>query len=549
VTLDGEIVSQRGAISGGSAPEDSRGILMREARISELADEKERLSEEIDKFTSLEESVGAVLLELEREQVEIAKSLKPLREKLTGNERELIRISALKDSLDKEHQFYTTRTEKLRNDLADSDRSRGDLEKRLLQLRDERAAVEAEIEQVRSGRTGAEERRTALENELTELKVRNASLVERKNFLENTCSRLEEELERRGESVDRKISEVDSGKHHVEELRKNIEFLKETVAALEEEKISSEKAIELIDEHREESVSAVTALEEEVRRQRLSLKSLQEDESAQSIRLAELRFSISGIDERLRNEYNMTPNSPLVKRLPENTDWEEIEARIEDLRRKKESMGEVNMYAIEEQERLQERYDVLTEQQTDLIDAKESLLKVISKINTEARRLFRETFTRVREEFKTRFNSLFGGGRADLMLLDDHDVLECGIEIVASPPGKKLQSISLLSGGEKVMTAVSLLFAIFKVKPSPFCILDEVDAALDDPNIVRFTDTLQEFLSGSQFIVITHNKRTISMADVLYGITMEKSGISKVVSVRFRERDDTVRRAVQQSTE
>ncbi len=210
-------------------------------------------------------------------------------------------------------------------------------------------------------------------------------------------------------------------------------------------------------------------------------------------------------------------------------------------------MGPVNLVAIEEHKELQERYDFLTSQQQDLLDAKESLHKAINRINRTTRKLFIETFEKIKAYFKEYFRLLFGGGTADIYLIDQADILESGIEIIVCPPGKKLQSISLLSGGEKALTSIALLFALFKVKPSPFCILDEVDAPLDEANIDRFSRILQEFLSASQFIIITHNKKTISIADVLYGITMEKSGISKIVSVKFAQEEiDRKEEAVEQ---
>src|SRR5262249_9527006 len=174
----------------------------------------------------------------------------------------------------------------------------------------------------------------------------------------------------------------------------------------------------------------------------------------------------------------------------------------------------------------------------DLIQAKAQLLEVINRINTQTREMFTGTFHQIRENFRTLFAEVFGGGRADLILVDAGDVLESGIDIVARPPGKQLQSISLLSGGEQTMTAVALLFAIYQVKPSPFCVLDELDAPLDESNINRFVRILQRFLAHSQFIIITHNKRTIGMADVLFGVTMEEQGISKIVSVKFHKAAD-----------
>jgi chromosome segregation protein len=201
-------------------------------------------------------------------------------------------------------------------------------------------------------------------------------------------------------------------------------------------------------------------------------------------------------------------------------------------------MGPVNLVAIEEYEETEQRYNFLSTQNEDLLKAKEQLLDVINRINAQTKEMFTETFAKVRENFRGMFTELFGGGKADLLLVNDGDALDSGIEIVARPPGKQLQNITLLSGGEKTMTAVALLLSIYQVKPSPFCVLDELDAPLDESNVGRFVRVLQRFLVHSQFVIITHNKRTIAMADVLYGVTMQERGVSRIVSVKFHKADE-----------
>ena len=216
-------------------------------------------------------------------------------------------------------------------------------------------------------------------------------------------------------------------------------------------------------------------------------------------------------------------------------DHQELSSEIDELKKKLDSYGTVNLVAIDEYDQLKQRYDFLIQQQTDLLTAKESLHQAILKINRTTKQMFMETFDKVKIEFKNYFRLLFNGGDAQLFLLDEQDPLESGIEIICRPPGKKLQNVLLLSGGEKAMSAIALIFAIFKVKPSPFCILDEIDAALDEANVDRFSRVLQEFSKSSQFIVITHNKKTIVNANIMYGITMEQSGVSKIVSVKLSQ--------------
>jgi chromosome segregation protein len=212
-----------------------------------------------------------------------------------------------------------------------------------------------------------------------------------------------------------------------------------------------------------------------------------------------------------------------------------MEDEVQRLRRKLKAMGHVNTEALESLDELESRFARLSGQLQDLTEARSALEDIIRRINGESRRMFLETFESIRGHFRELFRKLFGGGEADIVLEDPNDVLECGIDIVARPPGKELRSITLLSGGEKTLTAIALLFAMFKSKPSPYCILDEVDAALDEANVERYATILKEFVQTTQFVVITHRKRTMTAADVIYGVTMEQAGVSKRMSVRFEE--------------
>ena len=244
-------------------------------------------------------------------------------------------------------------------------------------------------------------------------------------------------------------------------------------------------------------------------------------------------FKITSIKERILQAYKIDLDAP--SEPPQEADKDALTLDIEKLKERLDACGTVNLVAIEEYDELKKRYDFLTQQQNDLITAKESVHEAILKINRTTKKMFLETFERVRQEFRNYFKLLFNGGDAQIFLIDESDPLESGIEIICRPPGKKLQNVLLLSGGEKSLSAIALIFAIFKVKPSPFCVLDEIDAALDEANVDRFSRLFQEFVKDSQFIVITHNKKTIANADVMYGITMQESGVSKIVSVKFSD--------------
>ncbi|NLE65294.1 MAG: AAA family ATPase, partial [Elusimicrobia bacterium] len=270
---------------------------------------------------------------------------------------------------------------------------------------------------------------------------------------------------------------------------------------------------------------------------------------ARAMKAQEIAFHEQSIRDRMMERYQLDLSAvagPVAVAeglpVPEGegaaeppVDIEALKAEIDRLVKRCESFGGVNLMAIEEFEELKNRFEFLTKQQSDLLTAKDSLEQTIRKINRTTRELFIETFTKVNDQFRSYFRLLFNGGEAQLVLLDPENALESGIEIVARPPGKKLQTISLLSGGEKTMTAIALIFSVFKVNPSPFCVLDEIDAALDEANVDRFAKVLKEFAQIAQFIVITHNKKTIANANVMYGVTMQQTGVSRVVSVKLSE--------------
>jgi chromosome segregation protein len=287
----------------------------------------------------------------------------------------------------------------------------------------------------------------------------------------------------------------------------------------------------------EERNGALARREADLRGARTQVTHLAEELAALDLRCQEVALRLGSLEEQIRERY------PDVRRLADVlADFhlrplagEKEESRLKELRGLLDRMGDVNLTAIEESEELQKRYDFLTHQKADLESAIARLESAIEKINRASRKRFREVFDAVNAKFQEVFPHLFRGGRATLALTDESDLLETGVEIVANPPGKKiLQNIELLSGGEKALTAVALLFAIFLVKPSPFCVLDEVDAPLDEANVSRFNEAVREMTDRSQFIIVTHNQRTMEIADRLCGITMEEPGVSKLVAVNLR---------------
>jgi len=318
-----------------------------------------------------------------------------------------------------------------------------------------------------------------------------------------------------------------------------------------------EAAVAALTSQRVERSSAMNEMESDLRSVRNSLNELHDLRAKQQVRQAQLQLQIDNLAEHISRRYRIdlrefAPDQVAFEKTlrlqlkrkeiaptgdvdPAGADLPKV---IADLTRQLDNVGPVNLDAVHEYDELEERHRFLETQNNDLTASRRELLDVIARINSTTKKLFAETFAQVQVNFREMFAELFGGGRADLSLLDESDPLNCGIEITAKPPGKQLQSISLLSGGERAMTAVALLFAIYMVRPSPFCVLDEIDAPLDESNINRFISVLERFVKQSQFIIITHNKRTIAKANVLYGVTMEERGVSKLIGMKLVPRAD-----------
>jgi chromosome segregation protein len=287
-------------------------------------------------------------------------------------------------------------------------------------------------------------------------------------------------------------------------------------------------------EMRAELAAQRSRIAEDVQRHRKQLRELEATQHESELNAGQTRHQRSTLAERMRDDYGIELEQVSAATTEEEeVERQEVEEEIAALRRKINNIGAVNMDALEELEELEDRFGSLSAQHRDLIEAKQALERIITKINADSRRLFVETLEAIRINFQALYRRAFGGGKADIVLEEGTDVLEGGIEIMANPPGKPQFNNSLLSGGEKALTAVSLLLAIFQFRPSPFCVLDEVDAPFDEANIGRFVDVLKEFLGWTKFVIVTHSKKTMTAATTLYGVTMQESGVSKRVSVQF----------------
>ncbi len=416
------------------------------------------------------------------------------------------------------------------------------------------AALTAELEDLR-------QQRDAANSALTESKVALAADEQLAASFRQQTTALEQRIRELSQVVTQRRSECSAFVSRKEQAESEIQVSGGEIERLQHdrEQVSAQTA-ELVGRKNSQE-EQISSREENLRSHRNRLTELQNQRSGIEVELAQKNMSAQNLREKVQQKYHLNiedirsecititdaaEGPAKVETLtPEQmaesgaaTNWVSVQQQVEALQLKIDEMGPVNLVAIEEYEETEQRHQFLSTQYDDLVNAKTQLLEVINRINTQTRQMFVETFEKIRDNFRIMFTEVFGGGKADLVLSDENDVLESGIDIVARPPGKQLQSISLLSGGEQTMTAVSLLFSIYQVKPSPFCVLDELDAPLDESNVVRFVKILQRFLVHSQFIIITHNKRTISMADVLYGVTMQEHGVSKLVSVKFHKADE-----------
>jgi chromosome segregation protein len=406
-------------------------------------------------------------------------------------------------------------------------------------------ALQARLGNAEQGIRNCEEQRQLHQQQILASRVKKAQVEERLTALRSEQNRLDHDLRQRRAEQSEEEQELATLRRRLAESQRAMLEASSALAFWYLRKEQAEHHLAGLGHEREQRRAERQTVLDRLSSLRTGWRQQQEQAHARELTVNDLRHRSNGLVERLREDYQVdlaeryqtqlggNEAGPPTLLLVSNAD--QANEEIAELRRKLTRLGSVNLDSLAELAELEARAGNLKRQFDDLSAAKRSLEEIIAKINQDSKRLFLESFADIRVHFQELFRKLFGGGMADVILEDESDVLESGIDIIARPPGKELRSISLLSGGEKTLTAVALLLAVFRSKPSPFCILDEVDAALDETNIGRFTAVLREFLDQSQFVIITHSKRTMAIADVLYGITMQESGISKRVAVRFED--------------
>jgi chromosome segregation protein len=539
VTLEGDIVNPGGSMTGGAVKQKTSSLLTRKG---ELEDLKVKLVIMEEKTANLEKTVKALKEEVqlsEQELDELRKNGEDLRlneQAVKGELREAeLGVKNINERLaiyDLEKSQFTDEKNGLMN-------RKEELSKALEQYGVNVAELDAQIIKLTEQKTSDLTSKETLTNEINDLKVEFASKNEQfthaKERLTMTATDLEEtekKLAIYSEDLSLLSSEMTNSSSGEEQLEE----------AAKRKQQDKEATLQLITTRRQERLSLVDVLDDleieakELKRLHKGMIVVLKDEE---VKINRLDVDLENRLTHLREEYLLSYEGA-KDQYPLTIPVEDARKKVKLIKLAIEELGNVNLGAIEEYERVSERYEFLNEQKSDLQEAKDTLYQVIEEMDIEMKRRFEQTFNGIREHFEPTFRALFGGGRADLVLTVPEDLLNTGVEIVAQPPGKKLQNLGLLSGGERALTAIALLFSILKVRPVPFCILDEVEAALDEANVYRFSQYLKRYSRETQFIVITHRKGTMEEADVLYGVTMQESGVSKLVSVRLEDTKELV---------
>ncbi|MBA4494719.1 chromosome segregation protein SMC [Paenactinomyces guangxiensis] len=536
VTLEGDVVNPGGSMSGGSRHPSKTNLLGRSRQLEELEKEiasaKEIWSEVSRQLESLEQQKAHI--EQEWEQVRVRGEERRVKEQeLRGLERELsIQRHTVNEHLEQvaeERQELTAKQQTITAHLEELDRQ-------MKQLEQENEQLDILIQQIRVQVKQQETSKEEAGEKITEWKVALARLNQETANLEENLERVQSELTR----VQKQQRDTENEFHLLEEQREShlqeMEQLDRRIEQLRSKKEQVQIRLGDVRQKRERMIRDRDAQEQDVRLTQQQLRKQEAVLKDQEVRVNRLDVELNHLLQKLAEEYEISfERAKETYELPDESG--QAERRVRSLKSQLAALGEVNLGAIEEHQRLTERLQFLKTQEADLLEAKQKLYEIISQMEAEMGKRFEESFELIRAEFRHVFVQMFGGGRADLHLSDPDHLLETGVEIVAQPPGKKLQNLTLLSGGERALTAIALLFAVLRVKPVPFCVLDEVDAALDEANLTRFTRYLRKFASRTQFIIITHRKQTMEGADVLYGITMQESGVSKLVSVKLEEYD------------
>ncbi|MFQ3549962.1 MAG: chromosome segregation protein SMC, partial [Armatimonadota bacterium] len=538
VTIDGEVLVPSGALTGGSAKSKGSGLLLRKQEIETLGIEIREIETEILKINiEIENNIQEIndteqKIEFNEQKLNENKSkFSDSTIQIEYHENEISRIIRQIDSIELESEEISLmlkdekdKIESLEKELIISDKENTNLDQIV-------SDAERKIEELSKIKENLIEKQTELRVKLAECKERSASIENGLHTSNETLNQLKNDLDERKRKKSDFADEIEKLELELLSITQEMNTQKALFNA-------SDVSLKDISEKRATHSEKFMHLQKQLRDSQNDLIRISQEMHDIDVKEARLDMQLSQLTERLYNEYEISLNEALE--FPDNELVVERGASVEVARLRKEirDMGAVNTGAIGEYERIKDRWDFLTEQKIDLEKAKIQVNEAITEIDSGTKEIFMDTFNKVSENFDKMFNILFGGGKTQLKLTMPDNLLETGIDIIAQMPGKKFQDMSLLSGGERALTACALIFALLLAKPSPFVVMDEVDAPLDESNVERFADVLNEFSKNSQFIVITHNRATMEASDMLYGVTMQEPGVSKLISVKLTSEDD-----------
>ncbi len=536
VTMEGEIINQSGAVTGGRTKHESRGLLSRVSEIEELQEQQIKTQKEIQENRNRSAQIKEQSELLQQQILDLQDKKNLLQNQIQQIHLEHARIIAQQEQIHKLlQQLHSSEKEledeilKLTNEISKTDEEASLVLQDDTQLKNE---IQQKQEQLQQLRELLEQKR----QNATETRVQFTSILSQIQEIDNNTTRLKNEYERIVFSSNESNQQIQNFLNEIQTLHEKISETRTQLARINEQRQTAQEELVQVQEQYQQFIQSFEETSRTIKELRQQLQQEQEQLHQLELEFSQIRQQSDFLRQRISEEYQIDLDTLSASEVGAD-EWDENERneQIEQIRQQIQRMGTVNPMAVEEYEELLKRYDFLSTQQKDLHHAKEKLQEVIHRIDETVLTMFTQTFKQVGEHFKEFFRRLFNGGHARIYLLDEKDPLEAGIEIEARPPGKKPQSIQQLSGGEQALTAIALLFAIFETKPSPFCILDEVDAPLDDTNIGRFIEIVKEFARHSQFIIITHNKQTMACANAIIGITQQERGVSEIVSVKLNE--------------
>lgn len=533
VTLQGDVLNPSGAISGGSVSTKTVNILGRSREIEELKKTIAELEKKVEK--------------LKKDKSEYESSIEDLLEEIEGLENELKdieivyatekqRVSSIEEAVSKvEKRLEKLRDEKksIEEQLKINEQTQNDLNEKISAIDEENKKLSEEIEEFSNHNKETQTIVDDLNFDITNLKISVSSFDESEASINEIVERINNDIENLKQSTENKKEQkikLTEENDKLEEL--NIKLNEEAENLLKEVSNSGTKVEELKNDRITKNQKLEEA-EENITDQMEKIDGLKEQVNKADIKKSKYEVELEQIISKMWEEYEITPNDPGEYEEPKNV--AEVQKQVNKIRGEMKDLGSVNIDSIEEYKKLKERYDFMNEQRLDLETTMAKLRNVITDMTTVMKKQFEDRFRVINKNFSEVFVELFGGGKAELKLTDEDNILESGIEIEVQPPGKKLQNMMLLSGGERAFTAIALLFAILKINPAPFCVLDEIEAALDDVNVYRFAEYLKKFAQESQFLVITHRKGTMEAANTVYGITMQENGISKLLSLDLKK--------------